>query len=111
MSSSSYPYPQHFKALESIPDPRRPSEERRYIPPKVKPEDLPPDYYALFSLVFGVTGLMVRYKWASWLALYFGVASIANMRYSEMDTKQVLSSLMFSIMGLLVNYLSPVPQR
>jgi hypothetical protein len=60
---------------------------------KVNPEELPADFMALFSLVFGVMGLMLRYKFAAWGALFCSIASVTNMRKAEIDFKQIFCSI------------------
>eukprot|EP00457_Paulinella_chromatophora_P022668 gb/GEZN01025681.1/.p1 GENE.gb/GEZN01025681.1/~~gb/GEZN01025681.1/.p1 ORF type:complete len:107 (-),score=12.27 gb/GEZN01025681.1/:159-479(-) len=84
-------------------DPRMPQRIRRYEE-KINADDLPADWLALASLVFGVMGLMMRYKICAWIALFACMGSIANMRKVEMDTKQILCSLLFAVMGLIMNY-------
>ena len=42
------------------PDPRRPPSAAKLVPPKVDPDSLPPDYYALLSLVFGLLSFTLK---------------------------------------------------
>jgi len=90
--------------------PRDPTRVKR-LDRKVNPEELPADWLALASLVFGVLGLMMRYKLCAWLALFASMASIANMSKQEMDIKQIFASLLFSGMGLVMNYFGVRPQE
>ena len=83
-------------------NPRRTNAVRPYKRPKVDLDELPPDYMALLSLLMGFAGL--RYRLAAWGALFCCMSSFANMKYSEMDVKQMLCSAVFAIMGLFVNY-------
>ena len=40
---------------------RRPDLVKEYVqPPPINPEDLPPDYMALLSLLFGLAGLLMK---------------------------------------------------
>lgn len=74
-------------------DPRRPENITELPHVKLDPEDLPVDYWAILSLLFGIGGLMMRYKVSAWLALFSCVASLANMKTAQMDVKQVLASV------------------
>eukprot|EP00456_Euglypha_rotunda_P039307 TRINITY_DN30250_c0_g1_i1.p1 TRINITY_DN30250_c0_g1~~TRINITY_DN30250_c0_g1_i1.p1 ORF type:complete len:102 (+),score=11.02 TRINITY_DN30250_c0_g1_i1:33-308(+) len=71
---------------------------------KTNPDDLPADWLALASLIFGVLGLMMRYKVCAWLALFACMGSIANMKKMDMDMKQIFCSVLFAVMGLIMNY-------
>ncbi|KAH7283736.1 hypothetical protein KP509_34G021500 [Ceratopteris richardii] len=88
-------------------DPRLPSAARPYRPPLVNPQDLPPDYSSFLAILFGVAGVMLRYKFASWLALIFCAQSLANMRDYENDLKQVVMAMTFVVMGFVTNYFGP----
>ncbi|XP_004514029.1 protein Asterix isoform X1 [Cicer arietinum] len=88
-------------------DPRQPSAAKPYVAPVIAPQDLPIDYAGFIAVIFGVAGVMFRYKLSSWLALIFCAQSIANMRNVENDLKQVMMAMMFSIMGLITNYFGP----
>eukprot|EP00993_Chasmostoma_nieuportense_P006490 NODE_7121_length_464_cov_7.860534_g6955_i0.p1 GENE.NODE_7121_length_464_cov_7.860534_g6955_i0~~NODE_7121_length_464_cov_7.860534_g6955_i0.p1 ORF type:complete len:115 (-),score=47.45 NODE_7121_length_464_cov_7.860534_g6955_i0:118-426(-) len=83
---------------------KRPAGEYVYQQPTIATEDLPPDFTAIISLVLGILGLMMRYKIASWIALFTCIVTLANMRWSEADMKQVLTCVMFSVLGLVMNY-------
>jgi len=97
------------KDVVSGADPRNPMRIRRFER-KLNADELPADWLALASLVFGVLGLMMRYKLCAWLALFASMASIANMSKQEMDFKQIFASLLFSGMGLVMNYFGVRPQ-
>ncbi|XP_057443081.1 protein Asterix [Lotus japonicus] len=88
-------------------DPRQPSAAKPYVAPQVAPQDLPIDYAGFIAVLFGVAGVMFRYKLSSWMALIFCAQSIANMRNVENDLKQVMMAMMFSMMGLITNYFGP----
>ncbi|XP_054805092.1 protein Asterix isoform X1 [Prosopis cineraria] len=88
-------------------DPRQPSAAKPYVAPVVAPQDMPIDYAGFIAVIFGVAGVMFRYKLSSWLALIFCAQSLANMRNMENDLKQVMMAMMFSIMGLMTNYFGP----
>ncbi|GMN54256.1 hypothetical protein TIFTF001_023391 [Ficus carica] len=70
-------------------DPRQPSTANPYVPPQISPQDLPVDYSGFIAILFGLFGVMFRYKLCSWLAIIFCAQSIANMKNYENDLKQV----------------------
>ncbi|XP_006650613.1 protein Asterix [Oryza brachyantha] len=88
-------------------DPRMASTARPYTPPKLSPQDLPIDYAGFLAVVFGVVGVMLRYKVCSWIAIIFCAQSLANMKNFENDLKQLSMAFMFAVMGLVTNYLGP----
>ncbi|KAK9116494.1 hypothetical protein Sjap_015441 [Stephania japonica] len=88
-------------------DPRQPSTAKPYVPPTVSPQDLPVDYSGFIAIIFGVAGVMFRYKLSSWLAIIFCAQSLANMKNMETDLKQISMAMMFAIMGLVTNYFGP----
>eukprot|EP00246_Nothoceros_aenigmaticus_P000912 TRINITY_DN11162_c0_g1_i1.p1 TRINITY_DN11162_c0_g1~~TRINITY_DN11162_c0_g1_i1.p1 ORF type:complete len:104 (-),score=14.89 TRINITY_DN11162_c0_g1_i1:563-874(-) len=96
--------------MASASDPRLPSAAKPYNPPAVASQDLPPDYSSLIAILFGIAGVMLRHKAASWLALVFCVHSLANMRNAENDLKQIVMAATFALMGLLTNYMGPGPR-
>ncbi|MCO5583580.1 hypothetical protein L7F22_037493 [Adiantum nelumboides] len=91
-------------------DPRLPSAARPYVPPLLNPQDLPPDYSSFLSILFGIARIMLRYKFASWLALICSAQSLANMRDFENDLKQIVMAVRFALMGIATNYLGPARQ-
>mmetsp|Transcript_25692 Transcript_25692/g.89495 ORF Transcript_25692/g.89495 Transcript_25692/m.89495 type:complete len:112 (-) Transcript_25692:85-420(-) len=91
-------------------DPRMPDKVTALPEEKVNQDDLPPDWMAILSLIFGICGLWLRYKWAAWGALFTCIASLANMKPAEIDFKQVAASVTFAIMGLVMNYAAPQPK-
>ncbi|KAJ8752705.1 hypothetical protein K2173_007015 [Erythroxylum novogranatense] len=88
-------------------DPRQPAAAKPYIPPVIQLQDLPVDYAGFIAVIFGVAGVMFRYKLFSWLAIIFSAQSLVNMRNLENDLKQISMATMFAIMGLVTNYLGP----
>ncbi|KAM7269601.1 hypothetical protein ACFE04_025098 [Oxalis oulophora] len=88
-------------------DPRQPSAARPFRAPLVSPQDLPVDYSGFIAVIFGVFGVMFRYKLSSWIAIIFCAQSLANMRNFENDLKQISMAMMFAIMGLATNYFGP----
>ncbi|CAK9147981.1 unnamed protein product [Ilex paraguariensis] len=75
-------------------DPRQPSSAKPYVPPVVPQQDLPVDYSGFIAVIFGVAGVMFRYKLSSWLAIIFCAQSLVNMRNIENDLKQISMAMM-----------------
>ncbi|CAM8929710.1 hypothetical protein QQ045_021645 [Rhodiola kirilowii] len=88
-------------------DPRQPSAAKPFVATPTAPQDLPIDYAGFIAVVFGIAGVMFRYKLSSWLALIFCAQSLANMRSIETDLKNISMAMMFAVMGLVSNYLGP----
>ncbi|KAF3945250.1 hypothetical protein ACB098_04G097300 [Castanea mollissima] len=88
-------------------DPRMPSAAKPFVAPMVNPQDLPVDYSGFIAVIFGIAGVMFRYKLSSWLAIIFCAQSLTNLRNFETDLKQVSMAMMFAIMGLVTNYFGP----
>uniref|UniRef100_A0A7N0T1H8 Protein Asterix n=1 Tax=Kalanchoe fedtschenkoi TaxID=63787 RepID=A0A7N0T1H8_KALFE len=88
-------------------DPRQPSAAKPFVATATAPQDLPIDYSGFIAVVFGIAGVMFRYKLSSWMALIFCAQSLANMRNVETDLKQISMAMMFAVMGLVSNYLGP----
>ena len=87
----------------------RPEKAEPYSRKPYDPEDpeLPPDWMALLSLLFGIAGFFMKYKWCSWVAILCSCMSFTNSRTIEFDTKQQLMSFLFAIAGLGINYFGP----
>ncbi|KAK9198714.1 hypothetical protein WN944_013900 [Citrus x changshan-huyou] len=75
-------------------DPRQPSAAKPYVSTAVAPEDLPVDYSGFIAVIFGLAGVMFRYKLCSWLAIICCAQSLANMRNMETDLKQISMAMM-----------------
>ena len=72
-------------------------------------DDPTPDYMNILSMIFAMSGLMMKVKWAAWVALFCSSVSFANSRVGD-DTKQILSSFMLSISAVVMSYLqNPAP--
>eukprot|EP01089_Gocevia_fonbrunei_P015395 TRINITY_DN4500_c0_g1_i1.p1 TRINITY_DN4500_c0_g1~~TRINITY_DN4500_c0_g1_i1.p1 ORF type:complete len:103 (+),score=8.52 TRINITY_DN4500_c0_g1_i1:67-375(+) len=93
------------KNIES--DPRRPNEERVFAILPSTQDEPPTDYMALLSLVLGLMGLMLKYRIFVLQSLVCCVISLANMKYAEMDVKQLLSAMVLVVMGLIMAYVGP----
>lgn len=87
-------------------------EEKEFMyPDDIPEEEAPTDIPSMLSLFCGVMGLMLKMKYISWLGALFCVSGLCNLKYSEMDFKQTVTTIMFSVMGLLMNYFGPAAQQ
>jgi hypothetical protein len=72
-------------------------------------DDLTPDYMNILGMVFSMCALMMRMKWAAWVAIYCSCISFAHTKLND-DTKQIMSSFMLSISAVVMSYLqNPTP--
>ena len=83
-------------------DPRRVDRIHHWGLESVDPDQFPPDYFALLSLVLGFIGVVTASKAAALLGLFFSVASVANVQKSSMDIKQLATSVLFSIVTVVM---------
>ncbi|XP_029344809.1 protein Asterix isoform X1 [Acyrthosiphon pisum] len=82
-------------------DPRRPDKEHRYKPKAVNSdnqaltpgEDLTSDYMNILGMILSMCGLLMKFKWAAWCAMFCSCISFANSKASD-DNKQIFSSFM-----------------
>ena len=94
-------------------DPRRPSEAKAYSPEHFSPEDFPPDGFVLLGLSLGLAALMLRFKWAVIGSFICTLLAVANSRWSDNETKQIVSTLCvvgFSIFQMYVDLPQPNKQ-
>ena len=87
--------------------PRDVSKEKKWTPRKIKKDDIPPNYMQLAAVLFSVLGLMLKYKWCSWLGLLTCLSSMINLKQSEFDLKQLITTILMAIIGLFLNYFGP----
>eukprot|EP00271_Cylindrocystis_brebissonii_P002262 TRINITY_DN12731_c0_g2_i1.p1 TRINITY_DN12731_c0_g2~~TRINITY_DN12731_c0_g2_i1.p1 ORF type:complete len:135 (-),score=31.22 TRINITY_DN12731_c0_g2_i1:611-961(-) len=88
-------------------DPRSPETAKKYVPPIIKPEDLPFDFTSTLAIIVGILGVMLRQKLGAWVGLVLVAQSLANMRSAEHDLKQIVCALTFAGMGFITNYFGP----
>ncbi|CAG8506782.1 54_t:CDS:2, partial [Cetraspora pellucida] len=69
----------------STADPRRPNNAVKYHMPKKEPDEIDPDFYGVASLLLSTVGLLIKIKWASWVALAFSIISLTNEKISDQD--------------------------
>uniref|UniRef100_A0A1B6I8K4 Uncharacterized protein n=1 Tax=Homalodisca liturata TaxID=320908 RepID=A0A1B6I8K4_9HEMI len=100
-------------ASNHIYDTRRPDRQHRFKRPTPNlsptPEDLTIDYMNLLGILLSITGLMLKLKWCSWLALYCSCFSFANSNVYQ-DNKHTVINFMLSLSAVVMTYLqSPHP--
>eukprot|EP01095_Lingulamoeba_sp_RSL-Kostka_P003801 TRINITY_DN1483_c0_g1_i1.p1 TRINITY_DN1483_c0_g1~~TRINITY_DN1483_c0_g1_i1.p1 ORF type:complete len:101 (-),score=25.08 TRINITY_DN1483_c0_g1_i1:158-460(-) len=61
-------------------------------------------YLQMIGMIAGVLGLLLRNRYAALLSFACAIISICNMKSSELDLKNIFSSLSVSLMGLLFAY-------
>ncbi|VVC45393.1 Hypothetical protein CINCED_3A022557 [Cinara cedri] len=67
-------------------------------------EDLTSDYMNILGMILSMSGLLMKFKWAAWSALFCSCISFANSRAID-DNKQIFSSFMLSISAVVMSYL------
>ena len=92
-------------------DPRRPNAVRKYVREVLDPEQMPPDYHALLSLIAGICGFVLKNKACAWIALFACMSSVANVKSAQIDVKQIACSFSFVVMGLFINYFGPTASQ
>ncbi|KAL4384619.1 hypothetical protein GQ457_15G006160 [Hibiscus cannabinus] len=74
-------------------DPRQPSVAKFYVTQSVSSQDLPVNYFGFIAVIFGIVGVMFRYKLSSWLAIIFCAQSLTNIKNVEDDLKQIFMAM------------------
>ncbi|KAK9021325.1 hypothetical protein V6N11_011319 [Hibiscus sabdariffa] len=92
----------HNNSIMSANDPRQPSTAKSYVTQPVSSQDLPVNYSGFIAVAFGITGVMLKYKLNSLLAIIFYAQSLANMKNVENDLKQICMVMMFAVMELVI---------
>ena len=78
-----------------------------YMPKRLDPDEIPPDWGGLLSLIFGFVALYLRVKVCSWIALFLWLNSVATAQTRHLDWKQTFMALSFSVFSLVLNYFGP----
>ncbi|CAG8572305.1 2198_t:CDS:2, partial [Scutellospora calospora] len=93
----------------STADPKRPNNVVKYHIPKKELDEIDPDVYGVVSILLSTVGLIMKIKWASWVALTFALISLTNEKASDRDPNSGRTSsytgVLFSASGLVVNYM------
>ncbi|KAL0486981.1 asterix [Acrasis kona] len=79
--------------------------------PKINKKDIEDDRAAeimpMICVVSATMGMMIKIKVASWVSIFCCISYILNVKSSNVDLKQVLTSILVSAMGLFLNYFGP----
>jgi hypothetical protein len=72
-------------------------------------EDTTADFLSTLHVIFSMLGLMMRLKWAGWMAVFFCTANFANARFND-ENRQILMSSMMSVFSVVMCYVqNPLP--
>ena len=90
----------------STSDPRSSASISYFRPPPASSssEERPGDLYALVSLVFGVTAMMLRNKYAAWATAFTTLIAFAHTRWQDLDWKQTGFSALFAVLAVATQY-------
>ena len=88
-------------------DPRDPSRVTPYKPKEISQYEDPVDYYPLAAMMTSVMGVMTKSKVWCCVSLVLAAASLATMKRSTTDLKQVFMTIMFTLFALFSAYLNP----
>jgi hypothetical protein len=88
-------------------DPRDASRATAYKPKEIGQYEEEVDYYPLGAMLASVMGVLSKSKFWCCLSIVLAVASMATMKRSTTDYKQVFMTLMFSLFALFSAYMNP----
>lgn len=88
-------------------DPRDPCRVQAYKPKEVSQFQDEVDYYPLGAMLASVMGVMSKSKLWCCISVVLAVASLATLKRSSTDIKQVFLTLMFALFALFSAYLNP----
>ncbi|CAG8628498.1 11816_t:CDS:2 [Acaulospora morrowiae] len=90
-------------------DPKRPNNIVPYHLPRKDVDEVDLDFFGVVSLLFSTVGLIIKIKWACWVALAFSIISITNEKVTDLDANSnktsSFTSILFAVSGLLINYM------
>jgi hypothetical protein len=84
-----------------------PSRETPYKPKEISQYEDEVDYYPLGAMLASIMGVFMKSKFWCCVSLVLAVGSLATMKRSTTDIKQVFMTLMFSLFALFSAYLNP----
>lgn len=64
------------------------------------------DSPAFFGLLLAMAGMLMKNKAIVWSSLVLSLSSLARFNWRTADMKQITSSVVFSIAGLIATYAS-----
>jgi hypothetical protein len=89
-------------------DPRDASRVTAYKPKEISQYEDEVDYYPLGAMLASIMGVMSKSKLGCCVSVVLAVASLATLKRSTTDMKQVFMTLMFSLFALFSAYMNPV---
>jgi hypothetical protein len=95
--------------MSSRSDPRDASRITPYKPKEISQYEDEVDYYPLGAMLASIMGIMSKSKFGCCVSLVLAVASLATLKRSTTDLKQVFMTIMFSLFALFSAYLA-VPE-
>ena len=87
-------------------DPRDPARVQAYKPKEISQFEDEVDYYPLGAMLASVMGVLSKSKFWCCVSVVLAVASLATMKRSSTDVKQIFMTLMFSIFALFSTYMN-----
>jgi hypothetical protein len=91
-------------------DPRDPTRVTPYTPKEISQFEDEVDFYPLGAMMVSVMGVMTKSRLWCCVSLVLAVASLATMKRSTTDLKQVFMTIAFTLFALFSTYLtSPEP--
>lgn len=91
-------------------DPRRPKDVQKFVRREDPAEEKPTEFLMILALVCGMVGLLFKARWAAWASCFCLASCLATTPNDSTDYKQVISTVMFAVMGLLASYLPVHPK-
>jgi hypothetical protein len=88
-------------------DPRDESRVSPYKPKEIGQYEEEVDFYPLGAMLTSVLGVFTKSKLWCCVSLVLAVASLATMKRSTTDLKQVFMTLMFSLFAQFSAYMNP----
>ena len=88
-------------------DPRDETRAQAYKPKEIGQYEEEIDYYPLGAMLASVMGVLSKSKFWCCVSVVLAVASLATMKRSTTDYKQVFMTLMFSLFALFSAYMNP----
>jgi len=88
-------------------DRRDPTRITPYKPKEISQFEDEVDYYPLGAMLAAVAGVMMKSKLWCCVSLVLGVASIATIKKSSTDVKQIFLTMMFTLFAMFSAYVNP----
>ena len=93
--------------MSSKKDPRDSSRATPYKPKELSQFDDYTDFYPLGAMLASVSGVLSKSKLMCCVSLVLAFASLATLKRSTTDIKQIVLTIMFALFALFSTYLQP----